>query len=100
MKPTIQRVTTWDLVIRHGKESLGLHHSHTLRFAEEPTLQNFLDVCKLLPWTSMWDDNLLAVLPECKWLKVEPGFKAVHTVIQTEEGNIEITIERSEVWQN
>lgn len=99
MKPTIQRVDTWDLVVRSTKAGV-VGMSHRLRFANQPTLQDFLDVCKLLPWTSVWDDTLLAILPECDWPVVGSGYKANHTIIHTQSGDYEITVQRSEVWRN
>ena len=90
-KVKLRREYTWDLIIR------GKARPHVFRFAQQPTLEDFLAVCRMLPWTGVWDDGLIPAIKKCQWPEVAPGYKANHVVIP--EYEVELTIERSEVWQ-
>ena len=87
----MRREYTWDLIVRRKAG-----WDHTFRFAEQPTLEDFLAVCRMLPWTAVWDGGLIPTIEKCQWPVVEPGYKRNHVAIPKYE--MELIVERSEVW--
>ena len=87
----LERVWTWDLIIQ------GKDRSHIFRFNREPTRNDFLSLCQIMPWTSCWNETLIPAIKACKWPTVEVGFKRNQVEIGFGK---DLVIERSEVWKN
>ncbi len=69
------------------------YRSHKFLFANTPTLEDFLLLCKRLAWTSVWDESLLKLVNKKMWGELPIGRK-VYTIYVMEDdlkvGHIEI----------
>ena len=87
----------WELEVKRSKQK----YRHTFLFTSPPSLDDFLALCKGLPWTfAAWGETLLPWLREnpAVWPIVEPGYKAAHADLI--EPTYSITICRSRVYLN
>jgi len=90
------RIDTWDLVVQ---QTGGVGGEHIFRFEKQPSLTDFLDVCKLLPWTFVWSKTLLLDLEQkiIEWPVVKPGCK--RGWVEDPGYGMELIIERSVVYR-
>lgn len=92
----LKRIDVWEVTISLVKPTA--FSEHRFLFAEVPTLDDFLNVCKQLPWTAVWDCGLLQALKDDreKWPLVQPMHKAAHASLL----GYNIQVCREQVWQN
>ena len=72
----LKRERFWCLTIEfwHGDLEAGArptegvtHRRHPFFFRHPPTREDFHDVCRQLPWTSVWNDTLFPILAKHPW---------------------------------
>jgi len=98
MRRRIEIFDVWDLLISFGGRE------HVFQFMFPPSLEDFLLVCKMLPWTGVWDETLIPFLRNdvtvSNWPVVEEGKKAGSRSFSGPLGFVRVGISRSRVWEN
>lgn len=98
VKPII--VINWGQLCQE-KNNPSYYRPHTMHFANPPTMEEFLHVCGLMPWTSVWDTDLLPLIRKSKWPKIPAGFKRDTIELKKDKRQVgELTIEKITIWKN
>jgi len=72
----MNRVETWDLTIKYwGDDTHEKESDATFTFSHPPTREDFLEVCKMTPWTSVWDAHLQPIITAHAWPIIQTGKK-------------------------
>jgi hypothetical protein len=79
----------------------ALHKPSSFMFSGFPIKEDFIEVCKLTPWTSVWDNRFLPAVKACDWPVMDVGYKRCESPI-TEDGKLIglVEIHKSYVWCN
>ena len=95
--PRKNTIRTWDLILRINKRD------HTFQFSRGPTLDDFLAVCMMLPYTSAWDEFVIPALIKCKWPKIPACYKRAEETINNvgpDNLTVRVTIQFGQVWSS
>jgi len=93
--PEVRSLRIWELIFRVGS------NDHTFRFTREPTLDDFLAVCMLMPYTSAWDEDVIPAIIKCEWPELAASHKRAEVVIPKvgpDKLTVRVTIQFGEVW--
>jgi hypothetical protein len=115
----VERSTFWSLTVHYypaaaaaglrpvENESFALdgpqyYRPHRFDFANPPRREDFLAVCRKLPWTHVWNDTLLPVLERNPWPIMDSFHKANSQDLFDEQGRQvgRLNIYKEEAWLN
>ena len=100
--PRVVKIRVWDLVIQIESPG-GVPREHFFQFARKPSLEDFLAVCLLLPWTSVWDETIIPAMIACKWPELQAGYKRAEVALPNVGPNkpkVRVTIQTNHVWSS
>lgn len=90
-------------VIAHGfPDGDQYYHPHDFDFQSPPSREDFLQVCRQLPWTSVWDDSLLPMIEKNDWPMIDFCVKASYVDLKDDQGRTvgRLEVRRHNQYQN
>ena len=100
----------WCLTIEfwHGDLEAGAkptegvtHRRHLFYFRHPPMRAEFLDICRCLPWTSVWADTLLPTLAKHPWPMIDYMHKSAGVELLDQSKLVgRVNIYREDRWEN
>lgn len=98
----MNRVETWDLTIKYwGDDTHEKESDTTFTFYHPPTREDFLAVCMMTPWTSVWNDTLHPIIMAHDWPIIQTCKKGSHTVLFSNGKEVgELEVWRNYAYQN
>lgn len=71
-----------------GRDDLpGDYRAYEFEFENPPVREDFLALCRTLPWTQVWEDDLMPVIARSQWPLIDDFHKASDADLHDGEGN-------------
>ena len=93
----------WPNAVASGtKPTEGVtHRRHYFYFRHPPIREHFLEACRLLPWTSVWNETLLPILAKHLWPMIDFMHKSAGVELLDESKLVgRVSIYREDRWEN
>lgn len=98
----LKRERFWCLMIEfwHGDLEAGAR-PHPFFFRHPPTREDFQDVCRQLPWTSVWNDTLFPILAKHPWPMIDYMHKSAGVELFDQSKLVgRVNVYREDRWEN
>ena len=78
--------TFGEILSRNGESNAALYQPHSFHFVHPPQFECFINACKQLPWTHVWEDTLLPVLQSNDWPMIDDMHKRASVELHDADG--------------
>ena len=106
----LKREQFWCLTVEfwHGDLEAGArptegvtHRRHYFFFKHPPMREDFHDVCRQLPWTSVWNDSLFPILTKHPWPMIDFMHKSAGVELFDQSRLVgRVNVYREDRWEN
>jgi hypothetical protein len=106
----LKREKLWSLTIEfwrgdleaRAKPTEGVtHRRHYFYFRHPPLREDFHDVCRQMPWTSVWRDTLFPILANHQWPMIDFMHKSAGVELFDQSKLVgRVSVYREDRWEN
>ena len=100
----LKRERFWCLTIEFWQgdvEAGGKPRPHPFFFRHPPTREDFQDICRQLPWTSVWNDTLFPILAKHQWPMIDFMHKSAGVELFDQSKLVgRVSVYREDRWEN
>jgi hypothetical protein len=77
------------------------HRRHYFFFRHPPVREDFLDICRQLPWTGVWNDTLLPIIAKHPWPMIDSMHKSAGVELLDQSKLVgRVNVYREDRWEN